>query len=754
MPMSMSLKAGKKMLHRLAQTILPKIQHFFSLRSSLLISSLLLLVVLSFFLFSAYQAQLASQQLAFSQFQQNTLQMKTHLNQEISQALDSVKRIRNYLRLFDHNAPVSNTVLFSLRQIMGESLRQHPSEYSSFFAFEPPKAKKYFRRNAMLGILHKDQNKLGTPAYHHPAHMEYQSWTDKNYLSNEREHWYHVNKTDRDIHISPAFFDRNYMKAWVLSITQGLYENDSFQGVVGVQILLDYVFMEVEARRLGATGGMLLVDRQTGLLLTHSSDPKRPEVHLLSPHERMQFNLYKGTEEQGEQWKEILSSPTQNEEMTGEDGASYIISSYPLQNVPWAIVAYQTTAELGGTSSYFSSIVIVVTLGLLILFLFWLIYRRNLAGLHCLRQGLASAPLEPEENMKLLSLPELREIHLTLGQRLGQLREQVRESDESRQLCSQRLKECQSRQTAQAEQLIDCQEQIAGLTKQQAERNARMLRMQRKLKQHSLETRKLKTYAEKARRAAHQAMSEAKNANQAKAQFLANMNHELRTPMNAIIGYTEILQEDAEDLGHYDYLPDLQKIHGASYHLLDLINNLFDLSKAESSQMDLYLETFDITPVIQDIAHSVQPLIEKQENVLKLNLDSALGTMNADLTKVRQNLLNLLSNASKFSKQGLITLSAWREIAEDRDWILFEISDQGIGMSEQQIQKLFQPFSPVDEETTRRYGGSGVGLALTRRFCNIMGGDISVKSKLGEGCTFTIRLPADVASAIDRDLPS
>jgi signal transduction histidine kinase len=247
--------------------------------------------------------------------------------------------------------------------------------------------------------------------------------------------------------------------------------------------------------------------------------------------------------------------------------------------------------------------------------------------------------------------------------------------------------------------------------------------------------------------ALERARKEAEAANQAKSTFLANTSHELRTPLNAIIGYSEMLQEEAADLGYEDFTPDLQKINAAGKHLLALINDILDLSKIEAGRMDLYLETFDLASMLQDVETTVQPLVEKNANTLVVYRPDAPGAMRADLTKVRQSLFNLLSNACKFTKQGTIGLTVTRWPADGVDWITFGVSDTGIGMTPAQMEKLFQAFAQAEASTARQFGGTGLGLAITKKFCQMMGGDVTVESELGKGSTFTIRLPAEVTAA-------
>jgi PAS domain S-box-containing protein len=259
------------------------------------------------------------------------------------------------------------------------------------------------------------------------------------------------------------------------------------------------------------------------------------------------------------------------------------------------------------------------------------------------------------------------------------------------------------------------------------------------------------------------ARDQALEANRAKSVFLANMSHELRTPLNAIIGYSEMLQEEMEDLGQAEFVPDLQKINGAGKHLLSLISDILDLSKIEAGRMDLFLESFEVASMIKNVVTTIQPLIQKNNNAFEVHCADGVGTMQADLTKVRQIIFNLLSNASKFTERGTITLTVERRKNEDRginapestqpsaspdlssqEWLVFGVSDTGIGMTSEQMENLFQEFTQADASTTRKYGGTGLGLTISRRFCQMMGGEIEVESEPGQGSTFTVWLPAQV----------
>jgi signal transduction histidine kinase len=242
-------------------------------------------------------------------------------------------------------------------------------------------------------------------------------------------------------------------------------------------------------------------------------------------------------------------------------------------------------------------------------------------------------------------------------------------------------------------------------------------------------------------------------ASQHKSQFLANMSHELRTPLNAIIGLTDMMVGNAARFGTEKALEPLRRVLGSGRHLLALINDILDLSKIEAGRMELHLETFPLAPVIEDVAKTIEPMATKNGNRLVIHCPADLGTIHADQTRVRQSLLNLASNANKFTEKGTVTIAAHQRQENGRDWITLAVTDTGIGMTPEQMGKLFQEFSQASSSTASKYGGTGLGLVISRGFCQMMGGDITVESEVGRGSTFTIRLPR-IVDAPKEGLPA
>jgi signal transduction histidine kinase len=240
-------------------------------------------------------------------------------------------------------------------------------------------------------------------------------------------------------------------------------------------------------------------------------------------------------------------------------------------------------------------------------------------------------------------------------------------------------------------------------------------------------------------------------ASQHKSQFLANMSHELRTPLNAIIGVSEMLREDAE-AAKQDTEP-LDRVLGAGRHLLALINDILDLSKIEAGRMELALSSFTLAPLIADVVKTIEPLAATTSNKVAAHCDGGIGTMHADQMRLRQALLNLMSNANKFTERGSISINARQAQDSGRDWITIAVADTGIGMTPEQMGKLFQEFSQASSTTASKYGGTGLGLAISRRFCQMMGGDITVESEPGHGSTFTVRLPR-IVNAQEEAIPA
>ncbi len=234
----------------------------------------------------------------------------------------------------------------------------------------------------------------------------------------------------------------------------------------------------------------------------------------------------------------------------------------------------------------------------------------------------------------------------------------------------------------------------------------------------------------------------AREANRAKSTFLATMSHELRTPLSGILGYSELLQMRAQHLGYQELIEDIEKIWMSGKHLLALINDVLDLSKIEAGKMQLFIEPLEIGELLDDVVATTQTLVAKNLNNLALEVPENLGSMHTDVTKIRQVLINLLSNAAKFTQHGTIVLRVEQEQGPDGQWIRFIVRDTGIGISAEQLQRLFQPFTQADASTTRKYGGTGLGLALSKQLCEHLGGSITVESTPGVGSIFTVSLPA------------
>ncbi len=265
----------------------------------------------------------------------------------------------------------------------------------------------------------------------------------------------------------------------------------------------------------------------------------------------------------------------------------------------------------------------------------------------------------------------------------------------------------------------------------------------KKINDRNIESLKRVTDLEKINKESIAAKKEAEESNQTKSIFLANMSHELRTPLNAIIGYSELLQDVAEDVEvEEDFVPDLKKINGAGEHLLNLINDILDLSKIEAGKMQLFPEDCEVDNLIEEVSTTVSPMMGKNGNQFKIDSEENLGSIKVDTTRLRQVLMNILSNAAKFTQKGEVLLKVFRDKCEENDWMIFRVKDTGVGINPEQINNLFKSYAQADPSVAKYYGGTGLGLAISQSFCYMMGGAISVESALGDGSTFTIKLPA------------
>jgi signal transduction histidine kinase len=688
-----------------------------------------LTVIFSAIVFTSKQSQLQDK-LAYFQLQQEVMKLAQRLDGEMELAKQNVHHLKEYTSIFNNSAlnETSDKIKF-IQHLMAENLQFEKNHYSHYVAFEPHKAQQLFNQPGQLLLVHKEIALRDTVKYNKPQYMQQKMLNQPSYAndpSNSLKYWYHIAKDNADIQMTPIYDADNNSKMSLFSFSQGLYKDKIFEGVVGISITVDTLFEELKNKKIGETGGMFIADNETGSLLSKTGITQTQFAFLSQITEPHSFNLYN---DDMKLWGDILKQDVLFREVKNSEGHLYSFSSKKIRHLPWTVVAYQQTTELKRGHFNFPFIVVVVII-LMLLAVMGLVFFKTLISPMSKLLNTIQSP-----NKIIPAQKSVIEIH-HLAFMFTQITTKIVKCNHEKTEYIKRLKTSGLTRLKQVEQVKQYQAELQKTKREIQKVREKIEESHSQIQKERIETQKYKLEAKRAK-------VQAQTANQAKAQFLANMNHELRTPMNAIIGYTEILQEDAKEQELENFFFDLQKIHGASSHLLDLINNLFDLSKIESSQMDLYIDTFDIAPMIQDIATTIAPLLEKQSNILKVNCNSALGTMTTDLTKVRQNLFNLLSNANKFSKRSTISLTVTREKKESIDWILFSITDRGIGMTDEQTQNLFQAFTPVHADR-QQYNSSNLGLAITKRFCQIMGGDIVVESKFGQGSSFTMHLPAQV----------
>ncbi len=718
---------------------------WFEMRWLILVATAALLILSGLFFLSFHDARLAHETLRKMHFHAAADQQTAQLNRILATGTASLARLHSYVSSL--REVIDEVGLENVRTTLSDGLRQAPEQFSHFFALQPRKAKQYFGAEAALAAAYRDSSRLGAESVTASAQILFKVWRDNHYLNNDRETWYLQNKQNEGIHITSFYYDKHYLKKWLFSLTQGLYEKGQFQGVVGVRILASDILDTIEHAELGARGGLLLMDLQTGTLLSAAGDEQR--YGLIGKRNRMEFNLLNAFENNRE-WKQSLKNHGAELSVQGQDNRNYWVSARHLEHVPWALVAFQDQKEIRHDAASgmlylgIATTVLAMASAWLLLYLFYVPSRQLHQDLVRWSKMDGLEELAPFPHPAGMEMTQLRDAAEHFALRHAEVAQEQNENARQLLLCKQHA----------AEQMLEINVLRDELAQSQVdEKNARLRlnQAQAEARQWKATVRKIHAYARKAGVVAQQAQFQARQANRVKSHFLANMNHELRTPLNAIIGYTEILQEDAEEMEYPEFIPDLQKIHGASFHLLDLINNLFDLSKIESSRIDLYIETFDIMPMLQDVAQCVQPLLDRQQNSLKINAENPLGTMTADLTKVRQNLLNLLTNAGKFAKKSDVQLTIHREHSQnsDMDWVVFKVSDHGIGMTQEQIRHIFEYFPKTHSAMNHRPLGAGLGLPITRQFCEIMGGTIEVESELGKGSIFTMRLPADVSVAVD-----
>ena len=513
------------------------------------------------------------------------------------------------------------------------------------------------------------------------------------------EQWYVSAKKSGSFHISEPYFDEEGSQINMISLTQPITINGRFIGVAGADISLDYIERLVRSIRMEMPGTANDESSQVAYLVSKSGK--------IIVHPNSELRLRQGYE--GKDLMElpggraISSAPSGHVALTA-NGESRLVYWFTSPLTGWKLVldvperlllepVYQVTAN----TIYVSVAGLFLMMGLISI-----LARRltaPIAGLGTVAESLEKGNFDNRPLQWLCNRQD----------EIGGL--------------ANTFRGMAARIEAREKDLAELNQNLEATVRARTSELA-----------HAVEE-------------ARQAKDAAESANRTKSAFLANMSHELRTPMNAIIGYSEMLIEDATDNGQEDIIPDLKKIQSAGKHLLALINDVLDLSKIEAGKMTIYCEQIDIAAMVGEVRDTIEPLVGKNDNTLQCHVPEGVGFLFSDLTKIRQTLFNLLSNAAKFTHNGSIELRVTALRERNEEFLRFDVIDTGIGLTPAQAQSLFQAFQQADDSTTRKYGGTGLGLAISRRFCRMLGGDLTVTSESGRGSTFTALIPRNCESA-------
>jgi len=671
-----------------------------------------------------------------------------YIKQEVQNAKITLLSIRSLFQATRRES-FSQTNLERFTLEVSRLLEPNINQYNAYFALERPLARALIGKDGWILTIHKDLSAIGTKAYGAPSKRQVEAFYDPGYQTDKSEIWYHAAKRSRHVELTDIYFDQTYMKQWLFTAALGIYEGDQFEGMVGVDILIDSFFKKIEGEALDETGGFFVVNRNTGKILTRLTRNHNPSIYEIGTHSSY---LPSATG-----WKRLLSSEADYVLLTGEDGDRYRVSCVQLDSFPWALVGYQNEkaamAPIWARVRNLSILSIIVTF-IVVGSIHFLIRRLEL-NITSLKER-TSELRQREEKFRTIfdQSVQLMGVLDTDGNVLEVNRVAIdiagtAESD----LVGKPFWECPWWNYSQALQDRLRDAVLKGARGEPT--HFETMHPTPEGEERFIEFSLLPvidvdgnimflvpmgndiTERKRMEQEIIAAKEKAEDATRAKSEFLANMSHEIRTPMNAVIGMSHLALKTELTPKQQDYL---NKILSSANSLLGIINDILDFSKIEAGKLDMEATEFNLDDVLDNLANLVTVKAQEKENleVLFATAQEVPRFLVGDPLRLGQVLINLANNAVKFTDSGEIVVSTELLKQDEAGLTLkFSVRDTGIGMTEDQIGRLFQSFSQADTSTTRKFGGTGLGLSISKRLVNMMGGEIWVESEPGQGATFS-----------------